>query len=76
MHPTATSGCVGAAPRRQGHAPGVTPWPAPASAVGARSERGIGVSSQGRGVEKMNRRADMLGPCGSGCKRRRGGAWA
>ena len=29
----------------------------------------------GRGVEKMNRRADMRGPCGSGCKRRRGGTW-
>ena len=29
LHPTATRGCVGAAPRgRQDHAPGMTPWPA------------------------------------------------
>ena len=74
-HPMVARGCVGAAPRRQGHAPGVTPWPAPASAVGARLERGIGVSGRGRGVEKMNRRADMRGPCGSG-SRRAEGAWA
>ena len=25
LHPTAASGCVGVAPRRQGHAPSVTP---------------------------------------------------
>ena len=73
---------MGAAPRRQGHAPGVTPWPAPASAVGVRSERGISVSGRGRGVEKMNRRADMRGLCGSGSRRAEGaracwaGSWA
>ena len=62
LHPTAASGCVGAAPWGQGHAPGVTPWPAPASAVGARSEKGIGVSGQGRKTTLWTRAADAWGP--------------
>jgi len=37
MHPMVARGCVSAAQGEQGHASGVTPWPAPASAVGLRS---------------------------------------
>jgi hypothetical protein len=54
--------------RLRGRGTKETGWPAPASAIGARSEKGIGVSGRGCGVEKMNRRADMQGLCGSGCK--------
>ena len=72
-HPTVVRGCVTAAHGGARPCPGRDPlarpchrcWPLVARAVE-------------RGVEKMNRRADMRGPCGSGCKRRRGGAreWA
>ena len=55
-HPTAVRGCVGAVQGGQGHASGVTPWPALPLLSGLC--RAVVV----HGVEKKNSRADMRGP--------------
>jgi len=58
-HPTAVRGCVGAAPRGQGHASGVTPLARPCHRCRGSVGEGNRRERSGHGVEKMNRRADM-----------------
>ena len=64
---------MGAAPREQGHAPGVTPL-----ARSCQGFRGLvgGVSGVGEEDDTMDGVADVRGPCGSGCRRGESGVWA
>ena len=76
LHPTARAWLHGCGTKEIGACPGRDPLARPCQCCRGSVGEGNRRERSGRGVEKMNRRADMRGPCGSGGKRRRGGAWA